>query len=118
MQMMTLLQSFIHKLESTEGGLRFLKIFVLILGGISLLIRYDVHCARNMAAPTAMDAAQLGRNIAMGRGYTTECIRPLSIYLIKQKNHEAGDKDPARLNGNHPDISNPPVYPVILAGLM
>ena len=65
-----------------------------------------------------MDAAQLGRNIAMGSGYTTECIRPLSIFLIKGKNHVAGDKDPARLNGNHPDISNPPVYPVVLAGLM
>jgi hypothetical protein len=116
MQMLTLLQGLIHSLES--GGARYVKWLAMMLGFLVILIRYDVHCARNMAAPTAMDAAQLGRNISMGRGYTTECIRPLSIYLIKQKNHEAGDKDPARLNGNHPDISNPPVYPVVLAGLM
>src|SRR4051812_8389466 len=116
MQMLTFLQSLIHKLEG--GGARYVKGLAFVLGFIALLIRYDVHCARNMAAPTAMDAAQLGRNIARGRGYTTQCIRPLSIYLIKEKHHQAGDKDPARLNGNHPDISNPPVYPVVLAGLM
>jgi hypothetical protein len=116
MQMLTFLQGLIHKLEG--GGARYVKWLALILGFVALLIWYDVHCARNMAAPTAMDAAQLGRNIAMGRGYTTECIRPLSIYLIKKQNHVAGDKDPARLNGNHPDISNPPVYPIVLAGLM
>jgi len=37
---------------------------------------------------------------------------------VKQAHPGASDKDPARLNGNHPDISNPPVYPVVLAGLM
>ena len=116
MQMLTFLQGLIHKLEG--GGARYVKWLAMLLGFVVLLIRYDVHCARNMAAPTAMDSAQLGRNIAMGRGYTTECVRPLSIYLIKQRNHIAGDKDPARLNGNHPDISNPPVYPIVLAGLM
>lgn len=117
MQMLTLLQGLIHKLE-TGPGIRYLKLFVFVLFLMGLLIRYDIHSARNMNAPTAMDAAQLARNISLGRGYTTECIRPLSIYLIKQQNHAAGDKDPARLNGNHPDISNPPVYPVVLAGLM
>jgi hypothetical protein len=116
MQMLTLLQGLIHKLEGGSG--RYVKFLAFVLGFVAVLIWYDIHCARNMAAPTAMEAAQLGRNIAMGRGYTTECIRPLSIYLIKQHNHDTGGKDPARLNGNHPDISNPPVYPIVLAGLM
>src|SRR4051812_28293226 len=115
MQMLTLLQGLIHKLEGTQG-LRTLKLLIFVLGCASLLIAYDVRCARNMNAPTAMDAAQLARNIAQGRGYTTDCIRPLSIYLIKKQNHDASDKDPARLNRNHPDISNPPVYPIVLAG--
>jgi hypothetical protein len=117
MQMLTLLQGLIHKLEGNQG-LRSLKLLIFVLGCASLLIAYDVRCARNMNAPTAMDAAQLARNIAQGHGYTTDCIRPLSIYLIKKKNADASDKDPARLNRNHPDISNPPVYPVVLAGLM
>jgi hypothetical protein len=97
-------------------GRRFIRYFVFVLAVAALLIRYDVHCYRNMAAPPAMDAAQLAHNIADGHGYTTQFIRPLSIYLLKQKNHSASD--PARLNSGHPDIANPPVYPVVLAGLM
>ena len=117
MPLLTNLQSAIHKLE-TGGGLRYVKVLVIALLTLVILIRYDFHCARNMASPAAMDGAQLARNISSGRGYTTEFIRPLSIYLVKEKNRETPDKDPARLKGNHPDISNPPVYPFVLAGLM
>jgi len=117
MQSMTKVQEWIHKLESTHG-LRLLKVFVFVLALAAVTLRYEYHCARNMASPAAMDSAQLARNIATGKGYTTECIRPLSMHLIMEKNQAAADQDPARLNGNHPDISNPPVYPVVLAGLM
>jgi hypothetical protein len=117
MQLMTKVQEWIHKLESARG-LRLLTVFVVVLLWLGTTIRYDVHFARNMQAPAAMDAAQLARNIASGRGYTTEFIRPLSMHLIMEKNQAAGDKDPARLNNNHPDISNPPAYPIVLAGLM
>jgi hypothetical protein len=117
MQLMTKVQEWIHKLESADS-LRYLELVVFVLLMAVVTLRYEFHCARNMASPAAMDAAQLGRNLATGHGYTTECIRPLSMHLVMQKNHVAGDKDPARLNENHPDISNPPVYPVVLAGLM
>jgi hypothetical protein len=117
MQTLNFLQELIHKLENTYV-LRYLKLFVFLLCCCTLLIRYDVHCCRNMAAPSAMDEAQLARNLSLGRGYTTEFIRPLSIYLVKQQHHDASDKDPARLNTGHPDISNPPVYPLVLAGAM
>jgi hypothetical protein len=117
MPMLTSLQEGIHKLES-GGGLRFVKVVAAVLGFVVVLIRYDVHCSRNMASPPAMDAAQVARNIARGNGYTTEFIRPLSIYMVKEKNSASPDKDHARLNSNHPDLANPPVYPFVLAGLM
>lgn len=117
MQMLTLLQGLIHKLE-TAGGPRYVKMLVFVLCVAFVTIRYNVHCARNMAAPAAMDAAQIARNISEGKGYTTEFIRPLSIYLLKQTHPKAGDNDSARLNASHPDISNPPVYPMVLAGVM
>lgn len=117
MQLMTTVQEWIHKLESTRG-LRYLGILVAVLVWAAITIRYDVHFARNMEAPGAMDAAQLARNISEGRGYTTDFIRPLSMHLVMEKSNAADDKDLARLNGNHPDISNPPMYPVVLAGLM
>ena len=33
-----------------------------------------------------MDAAQLARNIAEGKGYTTLFIRPFSLYLVQSHN--------------------------------
>ena len=117
MRNLNYLQGIIHALESA-GGARYVKLLAIALATAVVLIRYDVHCARNIAAPSAMDAAQIARNISRGRGFTTEFIRPLSIYLVKKKNHDPADKDPARLYGNHPDLGHPPVYPYILAGLM
>ena len=79
-----------------------------------------------MATQEAMDAAQVARNIAQGKGYTTLFIRPFSIYLReKAQSGDAGARRPpaqvadlGRLRGMHPDLANPPVYPVVLAGLM
>ena len=72
-----------------------------------------------------MDTAQLARNISEGRGYTTLFVRPLSLYLV-QKHNEAGapvaltnaNFDFAHVKTAHPDLANPPVYPILLAGLM
>jgi 4-amino-4-deoxy-L-arabinose transferase-like glycosyltransferase len=118
------LQDIIHYIEVGAGKryLRFLLPCVLVLG---LAILYDFRCWKDLSAPDAMDSAQLARNIADGKGYTTQFIRPLSIYLIQAKNQGKGaaasfDQTPdyARLKTAHPDLANPPVYPVILAGLM
>ena len=73
-----------------------------------------------------MDAAQVARNLAEGHGFTTEFIRPFSIYLLQKHNRAAHPEamlstntvDLAQMNGWHPDLANAPVYPVVLAGLM
>jgi len=117
MQSLNLLQDIIHKLE-TSSVLRYVRLLVLILVTAVIGIRYDVHCFQNMSSPAAMDAAQLARNISEGKGYTTQFIRPLSVYLVKKVNGATGANDPARLKSGHPDISNAPVYPVVLAGFM
>ena len=117
MQLTNLSQELIHRLETGRG----LRILSYILAALIVLVRigvYDLRSYQNMSAPEAMDAAQLARNIARGRGFTTEFIRPLSIYLTRQKGAETSAKDPAHLNSGHPDISNAPGYPVVLAGLM
>ncbi len=98
------------------------------LGGLLVLILvvvYNWRSFHNLNNPEAMDAAQLGRNLAEGRGYTTQFIRPFSIYLVKQRNQDAEGTvlaakaaDPGQIKGPHPDLANPPVYPVLLAGLM
>jgi len=41
----------------------------------------------------------------------------LSMYLIKKRNQHRAvpDNDYAQIKGRHPDLANPPVYPVVLA---
>ena len=99
-------------------GLAALAILLLFVG-------YNWRAFRNLAVPEAMDAAQLARNIAQGKGYTTLFIRPFSMCLVKQQALEKQGPpevgkvaDLARIRGSHPDLANPPVYPLALAALM
>jgi hypothetical protein len=112
---MLLLQDIIYKIE-IGGGRRVIRWAFLVLLLLGLFVDYNLHSYRNMATEEAMDSAQLGRNIAEGKGYTTLFIRPLSVYLLQKNGDHPGD--PARLNGPHPDLANPPLYPFMLAGLM
>jgi len=124
MPLAEIIQNLIHKLEAGAGP-RFFRITTLLLTVVALTMWYDVHAYRNIATPEGMDAAQLARNISEGKGYTTLFIRPLSLYLV-QKHNEAGTPvaltnanfDFAHVKSAHPDLANPPVYPVLLAGLM
>src|ERR1035441_9401401 len=115
MPLAEIIQNLIHKLE-VGAGARFFRITALLLTVMALAMRYDVQAYRNLATPEGMDAAQLARNIAGGKGYTTLFIRPLSLYLV-QKHSEAGTPlaltnanfDFAHLKTAHPDLANPPV---------
>jgi hypothetical protein len=126
MPLSQLIQKLIHMLEfgALARYLRFILLGLVILG---MVLVYDLRDYRNLATSEAMDSAQLARNIAEGRGYTTLFIRPFSLYLV-QSHNEAGHTpvladtnvvDFARIKDNlHPDLANPPVYPLVLAGLM
>jgi hypothetical protein len=118
------LQDIIHYIEVGAGKryLRFLLPCVLIIG---VAILRDFRTWTNFSTPEAMDSAQLARNIADGKGYTTLLVRPLSLYLVEQHNESKTASstpdtvpDFARIKTAHPDLANPPVYPVVLAGLM
>jgi hypothetical protein len=121
---MPLLQDFIHKLE-VGPWFRYIKFSLPCLALALLVVGYNGRSFRNLATQEAMDSAQLARNVAEGNGFTTLFIRPLSLYLVQKRNESkfespaAGQHaDPARLKTLHPDLANPPVYPVVLAGWM
>ena len=124
MPLTELIQMLIHKLEVGAGS-RYLRYFALVVGVVALAFLYDLRAYRNLATPEAMDSAQLARNISEGKGYKTLFLRPFSLYLVQKleaaKNPDAGTNAPpdlARIQTAHPDISNPPVYPLLLAGVM
>lgn len=121
---MMLVQSIIHRLE-VGGGLRLLKYFLIALGLLALVLTYNLRGFKNMSNPEAMDAAQLARNLAENKGYSTLFIRPFSVYLLRKTYADkfgpapVGDlSDRGQLKTPHPDLANPPVYPLVLAGLM
>ncbi len=111
------LQDVLHKLE-VGGGMRYFRVGLAALGVVLLIVGYNWRAYRNLATPEAMDAAQLARNIAQGKGYTTLFVRPFSMFLVKQHNLEKQGPpevgkvaDLAEIRGMHPDLANPPVYP-------
>ena len=117
------LQEWIHQLEEGKGA-RYLRLAAFGVSVLVLVLVYDFRVYRNFSTPEAMDSAQLARNIAEGKGYTTLFIRPFSLYLVQS--HNQGDAealasagtDFAKIRTAHPDLANPPVYPLVLAGLM
>jgi hypothetical protein len=122
------LQEFIHKFEEGSGA-RWLKFVLAVFVVIAAAVAYDLAALRNLSTREGMDNAQLAFNIAEGRGFTTYCIRPFSIYLLNKKRVDEQpistnvptattiNPEAAQLSGTHPDLSNPPVYPLLLAGL-
>ena len=87
------LQEWIHKFEEGEGAkyIRFVLVFLALLGLAAL---WHVREAKNFNTVEAMDTAQLARNIANGKGYTTQFVRPLSLALIES--HRGGTRPLSR----------------------
>jgi 4-amino-4-deoxy-L-arabinose transferase-like glycosyltransferase len=118
------IQSIIHKLE-VGGGLRHLKWFLLTLALLALILSYNFRGFKDMNTLEAMDSAQLARNLAERKGFSTLFIRPFSVYLLQKAYADkhgppsVGDlSDRGQLHTMHPDLANPPVYPLLLAGMM
>jgi len=108
------LQEWIHKIEEGEGT-KYLRVVLAALALLGLTALWHLREAKNFVALEAMDAAQIGRNIAEGKGFSTRFVRPFSIALIEA--NRGGATSPELLTRPHPDLANPPVYPVILGGL-
>lgn len=118
------IQDWIHELEEGKWA-RYLRVVAFGVAIVVLVLIYNLFAYRNFSTQGAMDSAQLARNIAEGKGYTTLFLRPFSLYLIKSHNEAktanalaSAGTDFAKIRTAHPDISNPPVYPLVLAGLM
>lgn len=105
------IQSAVFQVELGRGK-RVVQWILVVLVAIVLGVIYTAKEFRGLEKAEAMDMAQLARNISRGDGFTTYVIRPLSLWHLKEygPNHDQKfDK--------HPDLYNPPLYPVVLAGL-
>jgi hypothetical protein len=109
------LQEWIHHWEEGTGA-KVLKVAAAILAFVVLAGLFNALAYEGFSSEEAMETAQLARNLAHGKGYTTQTIRPLSIGLLRQQ--APPGQAASVLAKPMPDISTPPAYPVLLAGLM
>ena len=91
--------------ERMDSATRKLLLVVVAFAPLALIIALRAAVGfGQLQYPGAMDAAQMARNIAEGKGFVTSQLTPLSLY--------AADS-PAPI----PDVTNPPLYPLTLAML-
>jgi len=129
------LQEVIYK-YGLGAGRSLLKYAAAVIAMIGLAVWYDTAAFRNLSTQEGMDAAQLARNLAEGKGFATDFIRPISLGLLRKHSlaqqvaaaprapgptnaaAPAAALDVCRLNRLHPDLANPPLYPLLLAGAL
>jgi hypothetical protein len=121
------IQQVIHAFE-VGAGAKLIKFVLALIGLLTIATVYDLVAFRNLSTAEGMDAAQVAQRIADGKGFSTGFVRPFSLYLLQKKANEAIVKgadgqtnnsnfDPALL-ASHPDISNAPAFPVVLAAVL
>jgi len=107
------IQDLVYRLE-VGGGVRVVRWIAAFLVFLGLAYWFDAREYQNFYSPEAMQTAEIARNLARGRGFTTRCIRPFGMTLVERKL----GIDPAVGRKPHPELTDPPVYPLVLAGLM
>ncbi len=109
-------QSAVFQIEMGRGKKVIQWVALALLAAVLSPIYTAGQFRNGLAKREAMDMAQLARNIARGEGFTTHVIRPLSLWQLEQNGWDIQNKDTRdRLINRHPDISNPPLYPFVLA---
>src|SRR5260221_10587355 len=93
-------------------GKAILQWVVVVLGAAVLSLIYTAGQFRGLEKREAIDMAQLARNIARGEGFTTSVIRPVSLWHLRTYRPDHDQKFE-----NHPYLYNPPLYPLMLAGM-
>jgi 4-amino-4-deoxy-L-arabinose transferase-like glycosyltransferase len=106
-----LLQGAVWNVEVGRGK-TILQWVVVVAAAAVLSLVYTSIQFKGLEKREAMDMAQLARNIARGQGFTTSMIRPVSLWQLKTYR-----PDHAQMFENHPDLYNPPLYPLVLAGI-
>ena len=108
------LQDWIHRLEE-GGGAKIIKRIAATLAFVVVAAMYDSLDYQGFSTQEAMESAQLARNVAQGKGWVTDSIRPLVLYLLDRTNPGSARH---ALQEGVPDLTQPPLYPMELAGVM
>ena len=106
------LHELLYSFELGKGKAWMNKLLMAMLIG-ALSLWYLVSEFHGFKEREAMDAAQVGRQIAEGRGFTTHWIRPQAMTIFEEK---IKGKNENKLD-SFPEIYQAPLYPYILGAL-
>ncbi len=106
----TSVQGLVHDLE--QGSLAIMvRRTLLIVGVIAITAIYIIFKFRGLEHGMGMDQAQIAREIARGKGFTTQTIRPLALAQLEDHGKQ--------IDGNRfPDTYHAPLNPLVEAPLM
>lgn len=102
-------QDLVYHLE-VGVGLSFMRRSLYVIGVLVVLLLYTASQFHGLREAEAMESAQLGRNLTVYKNFVTHCVRPASMGYLDAKGKPSGV-------AYHPDLLNPPVYPIALAAL-
>ncbi len=108
-------QSRIQKVIYSLGegwGRTLLRMFIAAALLLLVFFTYARQQFSGLRDPDAMELGQLAQNLAQGRGFVTDCLRPADLGFLER----AGDA-PAAGSGI-PDIRHAPAYPGLLAAVL
>lgn len=101
-------QEWIHNFEEGAGS-HWIRWVVFVLALLALATVYNFRGFKHFEHPAAMDQAQVARQLAEGKGFTTKFVRPAGLFFLERKTEDA------HLDGPHPDVANAPLYPWLLS---
>ena len=94
--------------SSIQAGIIIRRVvFFILLIGLSLL--YLLVTFRGLDSPKGMDQAQIAREIARDKSFTTKVLRPVSVW----QNGEIREGAPVIKNANR-DTYHAPLHPILL----
>lgn len=106
------IQDWIFKLD-VGIGVNWFRFGLFCLIALLIVLLYTGTQFYGLREAQAMDMAQLGRNLARGRGYVTQTVRPLELWYLNSIGQPG--LDPNQLT--QPELWSPPVYPLILSAV-
>ncbi|NQU09899.1 glycosyltransferase family 39 protein [bacterium] len=98
------IQSAVWQIELGRGRIVVYWVLLVLLA-LCLGLVYTASEFRGLEKREAMDLAQVARNLARGDGFSTQVIRPLSVWQLQKVRP---DRDAQIFQ--HPDLVNPPAY--------
>jgi len=110
------IQRLVHLLD-VGSGRRWISWILGLVVCLGITALYLTRSTRNFQNPEAMEMAQVGRNLALGRGFSTHFIRPLSLQILRERQHALGLPDSKILTAPLPDLHCPPVHPLMIGGV-